>query len=82
MLAAVFVAVCLNPATARACAVCYGQSDSPMARGLNGGIASLLAVVLVVLIGIAGFFFFLARRAAAQAAAQPVAENQTPVTAH
>jgi hypothetical protein len=48
-----------------ACAACYGQSDSPMAHGLNWGILSLLAVVVPVLGGIGGFFFFIARKAAA-----------------
>ena len=67
---------------ARACAACYGQSDSPLAQGFNWGILSLLAVVVCVLGGIAGFFVFLARRAAAQAAAKPVLENQTPITVH
>jgi hypothetical protein len=47
-----------------ACAACYGQSDSPMAHGLNWGILSLLAVVVPVLGGIAAFFFFIARKAA------------------
>ena len=71
-----------HPAVARACAACYGQSDSPLAQGFNWGILSLLAVVVCVLGGIAGFFVFLARRAAAQAAAKAVLENQTPVTVH
>lgn len=80
-LLALAVLVCCHPVTAHACAACYGQSDSPMAKGFNWGIVSLLAVVLSVLGGIAGFFFYLARRAAAQAA-QPAVANQTPVTAH
>ena len=51
--------------TLLACAACYGQSDSPMAHGLNGGILSLLIVVVGVLGSIAAFFIYLARRAAA-----------------
>jgi len=47
-----------------ACAACYGQSDSPLARGMNWGIFSLLAVVVCVLGGIATFFVFLAKKSA------------------
>jgi hypothetical protein len=47
-----------------ACAACFGQSDSPMAHGLNWGIASLLGVVVPVLGGIAAFFIFIANKAA------------------
>jgi len=62
------LAVCwaLHPLSLRACAACYGQSDSPMAQGMNWGIFSLLGVVVVVLGSISTFFVFLARRAAAQ----------------
>jgi len=52
-----------------ACAACFGQSDSGLARGMNWGIFSLLAVVVSVLGSIAGFSFYLARRSAAFAAA-------------
>ena len=45
-----------------ACSACYGQSDSPMARGMNWGILTLLAVVVCVLTGIASFFVFIARK--------------------
>lgn len=45
-----------------ACAACYGQSDSPMAQGMNWGIFTLLGVVVVVLTGIASFFVFLAKK--------------------
>jgi len=54
----------LQPSTLLACAACYGQSDSAMAKGMNWGIFTLLAVVVSVLGGIAGFFVFLARRSA------------------
>jgi hypothetical protein len=55
------------PNPALGCAACFGKSDSPLAEGMNWGILSLLAVILAVLGGIAGFFIFLARRAARQA---------------
>ena len=48
-----------------ACAACYGQSDSPMANGMNWGIFTLLTVVVGVLGSIAAFFIFLARKSAA-----------------
>ena len=61
----------LCPSAAQACAACYGQSDSPMAAGMNWGIVSLLGMIVLVLGGVAGFFVFLIRRGAASAAAQP-----------
>jgi hypothetical protein len=45
-----------------ACAACYGQSDSPMAEGMNWGILALLVVVGTVLSGITGFFVFIAKK--------------------
>ena len=60
LLAALMLAV---PRVALACPVCFGQSDSPMAQGVNMGIFFLLGVVGVVLAGFAVFFVYLARRA-------------------
>jgi hypothetical protein len=54
-----------SPCGALACAACFGRSDSNMAKSVNAGIFSLLAVVTTVLIGAASFFVFLSRRAAA-----------------
>jgi hypothetical protein len=61
---ALFAAVLFCPATLRACSACYGQSDSPLAVGMNWGILTLLAVVLSVLTGIAMFFMHVNRRSA------------------
>lgn len=58
-------ALALQPHSLYACAACYGQSDSPMAAGMNWGIFSLLAMIVTVLGGVAAFFVFLARRSAA-----------------
>lgn len=55
---------------AMACAVCFGSSDAPLAKGMNMGILSLLVVVLGVLAGLVGFFVMLGRRAAAAARAE------------
>lgn len=60
----------LLPAAASACAACFGRSDSPMARGMNMGIFTLLLVIMSVLLGIAVFFFYILRRAAKMAASQ------------
>jgi hypothetical protein len=58
-----------------ACAACFGQSDSPLAAGMNWGIFSLLGFIIMVLGGIAGFGVFLARRSAAQAEARTPLEE-------
>jgi hypothetical protein len=52
-----------------ACAACYGASDSPMAKGMNWGIFSLMGVVAVVLGSIATFFVFIGKRSAAASSA-------------
>ena len=50
--------------SAHACATCFGAADSPLTKGLNWGIGSLLVVILMVLGGVASFFVFLMRRSA------------------
>ena len=60
-----------QPGSLWACAACYGQSDSPMAKGMNWGIFSLLAVVVCVLSTFATFFVFLAKKSAAISAEVP-----------
>jgi len=59
----------LSALSASACSACFGKSDSPMAQGMNWGIFSLLAVIVPVLGGVAGFFVFLSKRSAALQAA-------------
>ena len=61
------------PASVSACAACFGQSDAPMAKGMNAGIFTLLVVVSSVLLGIAIFFVCILRRAARLAATAPAA---------
>ena len=65
LLLAAALAATTTPQSMRACAACFGQSDSPLAKGMNWGIFSLLLVVVSVLGGIAAFFIYLARRSAA-----------------
>jgi len=77
--AAVLGAMALHPASLFACAACYGASDSPMAKGMNWGILSLLGVVVMVLGSLASFFVFLGKKAASAANEQPGADS-TPKT--
>jgi hypothetical protein len=51
------------PEAASACAVCFGNSDSAMTAGMNNGILSLLAVVVVVQGGFVALFMSFWRRA-------------------
>ena len=62
--AAALCVLAFLPQSVFACAACYGASDSPMAKGMNWGILSLLGVVSVVLGSIATFFVFIGKRAA------------------
>ena len=70
----------LTPRPLRACAACFGQSDSSLAQGMNMGILSLLVVVLFVLGGIAAFFIYLMKRASAAAAAAAAPKPLSPVS--
>ena len=70
-LAAAGGALMFAPGSLRACAACYGQSDSPLAKGMNWGILSLLAVVVFVLGSVAVFFVYLAKKSAAAGAEPP-----------
>ena len=67
LLASNVMALTVLPQSARACAACFGKSDSKLAQGMNMGIFSLLAVAVFVLGAVAAFFIFLARRASAAA---------------
>lgn len=62
---------------ASACAACYGESDSPMAEGMNAGIFTLLIVVGSMLAGIASFFIFIMRRSSRMAALEADPESTT-----
>lgn len=63
MFLAVLFAALASPMTARACAVCYGEPDSPMTRALTWAITALALIVLVVLGGVVAFFVQSNRRA-------------------
>ena len=77
LVAGALVAMALHPSSLFACAACYGASDSPMAKGMNWGILSLLGVVVMVLGSLASFFVFIGKKAAA-AANENQPEANTP----
>lgn len=52
----------LVPSSAEACPVCYGDIDGPVARGVNNGILTMLAVVGVVQVGFVTMFVGMWRR--------------------
>lgn len=47
---------------ARACAACFGQSDSAQAQGINAGILVLLGFVVLFWMAMGSFFVFIVRR--------------------
>ncbi len=49
--------------SAWACATCFADQNSPIAKGANAGVMFLLVVVCAVLIGFAGLFIKWIRRA-------------------
>jgi len=61
--AAVAAAAAFLPGVASACSVCYGEPDSPAARGLSWAIVALAGVVVMVLAGAVAFFVQAARKA-------------------
>ena len=73
LLSGLVIALALHPGPLLACAACTGQSDSAMAKGMNMGILSLLAVIAVVLGCVATFIVYLAKKSAtvSAASAQP-----------
>lgn len=52
----------LLPEAARACAVCFGDPESAMAKGVVAGVWVLLGVVSFVLVGVAGISLFWVHR--------------------
>jgi hypothetical protein len=69
--AALTLALLVAPRAALACPVCFGQSDSPLAKGLNMGVFMMFALIAVVLVAFAAFFVHLMRRARLAADAPP-----------
>ena len=59
---ALIALLAFRPETANACAVCFGKSDSAIAKGMNMGMLTLLICITGVLATLAAFFIFLAVR--------------------
>ncbi len=70
------LALLCAPCAAHACAVCFGNSDSQMAKGMLAGVFVLLFVVLSVLGGFVALFVHIARRSAAAAPEQSSTETE------
>ena len=60
---------------ASACAACYGESDSGLAKGMNAGIITLLIILGGLLTAIVGFFIFIYYRGAKVAATQKLLQE-------
>jgi hypothetical protein len=83
VLLAAGIALIAVPTSLRACAACYGQSDSPLASGVTWGILSLLVVVMSVLGSIVAFFVYINKKSAAVAmTAGPSSNYHSTVTNH
>ncbi|HZV35678.1 MAG TPA: hypothetical protein VFB72_13975 [Verrucomicrobiae bacterium] len=75
------LALALSAQSAMACAMCYNSPvDSPLAKGMDWGIFSLLFVIVCVLGTIASFFIYLARKSAAVNNPAPVPDAALPST--
>ncbi len=59
------------PEALQACAVCYGDPESDMAKGAAAGVLVLMGIVVSVLVGIAGVAVFWMRRARRHSKRQP-----------
>ncbi|MBI5773567.1 MAG: hypothetical protein HZA89_07480 [Verrucomicrobia bacterium] len=62
--AAGVAALVVAPSPVLACAVCQGETGSPLSEGLKWGVLVLLFVVMSVLAGITAFFVYLMKRSA------------------
>lgn len=65
--------------SAFACAICYGDPDSPMTTGLTWAILALALVVGCVLTGVVAFFVHANRAAASQVAHSTAPEEHRPL---
>jgi len=57
LFAAMF-AVVVSASSAGACAVCYGNPDSPLSKGMTAGIWVMLGCIGLMLAGFAGVFLY------------------------
>jgi hypothetical protein len=75
VVAAMLAGLLFAPQSSWACAVCYGEPDAPMSRGLTWAVVVLAGMVVTVLAGVTGFFVHVSRRARAQAQNDILAVN-------
>ena len=69
--------VIVGKSSAVACATCYGASDSPLAQGMNWGIATLLGVIGAVMAGLVAFFVHVGLRSAKVNRSEPTPTDKT-----
>ncbi len=81
VLSSVALAACCLPEMAAACATCFGDPNSPMTRGMNLAILTLLGITGFVLSGFAALIVALVRRARRYAAFQAELEELLRETA-
>lgn len=58
----VVLALLATATNTQACAVCFGDPDSPMSKGVVAGVFVLLGAVVMVLVGVAGTSLFWVHR--------------------
>ena len=75
LLAGVFALVALTTAEVQACAVCFGDPNSPLAKGAAAGVLVLVGVISFVLAGVAGTGMFWVHRS--RRSARIVEETKT-----
>ena len=59
---ALLATLAMIPSGAHACAVCFGDPESPLTKGADAGVMFLLGVVVTVLCGFASVFLYWMRR--------------------
>ena len=77
VLAAVATLHLFAAGNADACAVCYGNPDSPMVKAMNAGIWVLLGCIFTVLSGLASMFLYWMSRSRRLSALEFATENAT-----
>ena len=68
-------AIALNPLASQACAVCYGDPDSSMSKGLTWGISVLLVVVVGVLAAISSFFVYISKKSSTESPTESLTDK-------
>jgi hypothetical protein len=71
------LALIAAPSAAQACSVCFGDPDSPMAKGAVAGVAIMVGFIGFVLFGIAGTACFWMVRCRRIAMSQPTNRTST-----